>query len=124
LWQLTGKTTLDFSTWRQIAEFEDLTANFVRETGISVTPSWSITPQIVLKGKGSYAVRRYVGDPGLVTVSERREDKDRSIQIAALWTPQRLTELSLTTEAGRRTSNQAFADFKYESVSLGVAFYF
>jgi exopolysaccharide biosynthesis operon protein EpsL len=124
LWKVTGKTAIDFSTWREIAEFEDLTANFVRDTGVSVTPAWSITQQLILRGKVSYEIRKYVGDPGIVPITQRREDRDRVVQIAALWTPLRLTEFSLTTEAGRRTSNQAFVDYKYESVSLGLAYYF
>jgi len=65
-----------------------------------------------------------VGDPGIVPVIERREDKDRLYQISALWTPLRLTELALVVESGRRTSNQASAEFKYEATSFLVTQYF
>jgi exopolysaccharide biosynthesis operon protein EpsL len=123
-WQPTGKTALEFSTWRELAEFQDLTANYARITGISVVPTWSIAPKVVLRGKISLQTLNYVGDPGVFAVTNHREDKDRLYQLSALWTPLRLTELTLTVESGRRTSNQVFADYKYEAISVLVARYF
>ena len=124
LWQVTGKTALEFATWREISGFEDLSANYVRLTGISVVPTWSITPQMVLRGRVMYWTRNYLGDPGIVPITERREDKDHVYQISALWTPRRLTELVFMVESGRRTSNQAFADYKYGAASILVTRYF
>ena len=124
LWEVTGKTSFQFATWREIAEFDDLTTNYVRATGVSFVPLWSMTRQVALRGKISYENRRYVGDTGFVPVTAQREDKDQIYQISALWTPVRLTELAWTVESGRRTSNQVFADYKYEATSLVVTHYF
>jgi exopolysaccharide biosynthesis operon protein EpsL len=124
LWRPTGKTALELSTWREIAEFQDLTANYARLTGISVVPTWSVAPKVVLRGKISLQTWNYVGNPAGSTVANNREDKDRLYQVSALWTPLKLTELTLTVESGRRTSNQAFADYKYEATSVFVTRYF
>ena len=124
LWQPTGKTALELATWRELAEFRDRTANYVRVTGISVVPTWSIAPQVVLRGKISRQTLNYQGDPGILAVMNRREDKDRLYQLSALWTPLRLTELAFSVETGRRTSNQAFAGYKYEAISVLVTRYF
>ena len=96
----------------------------MRVTGISVVPTWSIAPQVVLRGKISRQTLNYQGDPGILAVMNRREDKDRLYQLSALWTPLRLTELAFSVETGRRTSNQAFADYKYEAISVLVTRYF
>jgi exopolysaccharide biosynthesis operon protein EpsL len=124
LWQPTGKTALQLATWRELAEFEDLTANYVRVTGFSVVPTWSITPKVALRGRISLQTLNYLGDPGILPIINRREDKDRLYQISALWTPLRLTELAFTVETGRRTSNQLFADYKYNATSLLLTRYF
>ena len=124
LWQPTGKTALEFATWRELSEFQDLTANYVRVTGISVVPTWSIAPRVVLRGKISQQTWSYQGDPGILAVINRREDKDRLYQLSALWTPLRLTELAFTVETGRRTSNQTFADYKYDAISVLATRYF
>ncbi len=124
LWKPTGKSTLEFAAWRELAQFQDLTENYVRVTGISVVPTWSIAPQVVLRGKISQQTLTYIGDPGIVAISEGREDKDRLVQVSALWTPLRLTELAFTVETGRRSSNQAFADYKYDATSILVTRYF
>lgn len=124
LWRPSGKAALEVATWRELSQFQDLTANYVRVTGFSIAPTWSLTPQVALRGRVSYETRNYVGDPGGVTILERRKDKDRVYQISALWTPLRLTELALTVESGKRTSNQAFADYKYEAISVLATRYF
>ena len=123
-WLPTGKTALEFATWRELAEFRDRTANYVRVTGISVVPTWSIAPQVVLRGKISHQTLAYQGDSGNPAVTDRREDKERLLQLSALWTPLRLTELAFNVENGRRTSNQAFTDYKYQAISVLVTRYF
>ena len=124
LWQPTGKTALEFATWRELAEFRDVNANYVRVTGISVVPTWSITPQVVLRGKISQQTLVYQGDSANPAVTDRRKDKERLLQLSALWTPLRLTELAFSVENGRRTSNQAFTDYTYKAISVLVTRYF
>ncbi|MBC8007781.1 MAG: outer membrane beta-barrel protein [Prolixibacteraceae bacterium] len=124
LWRPTGKAGLEVATWREISEFQDLSANYVRVTGLSVVPTWSLTPQLALRGRIAYETRDYVGDPGLGAVVVAREDKDTVFQISALWTPLRLTELIMTLETGKRTSNQMFADYDYNAISVLATRYF
>ena len=124
LWQPTGKTSLELATWQELSEFQDLSASYVRETGISVVPTWSIAPQVVLRGRISLQNLDYLGGPGTTAGSSSREDKDRLFQLSALWTPLRLSELAFTVETGRRTSNQAFADYKYDAISVLATRYF
>lgn len=124
LWQPTGKASLELATWRELTQFQDLSANYVRVTGISVVPTWSIAPQVVLRGRISLQNLDYLGDPGTSAGTIGREDKDRLFQLSALWTPWRLTELAFAVETGRRTSNQAFADYKYDAISVLATRYF
>jgi exopolysaccharide biosynthesis operon protein EpsL len=123
-WQPTGKTQFEFSTWRELAEFQDLTANYARVTGVSVVPTWSVAPKVVLRGKISFQTWSYVDIPGASVVNNDREDKDSLYQISALWTPLKLTEFTLSVEYGKRTSNVTFADYTYEATSLLVTRYF
>jgi exopolysaccharide biosynthesis operon protein EpsL len=124
LWLPTGKTSLELATWRELSQFQDLSVNYVRVTGISVVPTWSVAPQVVLRGKISLQTLEYLGDSGTSSGSSGREDKDRLYQISALWTPLRLTELGFTIETGRRTTNQAFAGYKYDAISVLATRYF
>jgi exopolysaccharide biosynthesis operon protein EpsL len=123
-WIPTGKSDVEFATWRELAEFQDLTANYARTTGVSVVPTWSITPKVVLRGKISLQTWNYVNAPGIPTSSNGREDKDRLYQVSALWTPLKLTELTLSVESGKRTSNVKFADYDYEATSILLTRYF
>jgi len=124
LWRPSGKAGLEVATWREVSEFQDLSSNYVSVTGLSIAPTWSLTPQVALRGRIAYETRDYAGDPGLGAVATQREDKDTVYQISALWTPLRLTEFIMTLESGKRTSNQAFADYKYEAISILATRYF
>jgi exopolysaccharide biosynthesis operon protein EpsL len=117
-WEPTGKSALELAIWRELHGFEDLTGNYVRTTGIGIFPAWSVMPKLILQGKALYQTRDYFGD--VTPVSGQREDQERLFQVAAVWTPLRLTKLILAVEAGDRSSNQALADFDYQAVSIAA----
>ena len=119
-WQPDGKVGLELATWREIAEFETLGTNYVRSTGFSLAPTWSITPKTSLKAKASYVTDKFLGDSGIVAVTSSREDKSRIYQLSALWSPLRRTNVTLALEKGERTSNQRLADYEYRSVTLSA----
>ena len=117
-WRPPGKMALALSIWQELAPFEDLTSNYARTTGISAIPNWSITQQVTLQATAAYQMRKYLGDPGIAPIVQRREDKEQLYQVATIWTPARQTNLTFAVETGRRTSNQALADYNYQLVSV------
>ena len=119
-WQPVGKVGLELATWREIAEFETLGTNYVRSTGFSLAPTWAITPKTSLRAKASYVTDKFLGDSGIVVVTNSREDKGRIYQLSAIWSPVRQTNVTLALETGERTSNQQFVDYKYQSVLLSA----
>jgi len=123
-WRPTGKTSLEFTARRELADFQGLVANYERITGFSISPTWSIMPKLALRGTIARDQLEYLGNPGLAAVAGDRQDIDHRYQISALWTPLRLTELTLNLENGRRTSNTALADFKYNAASVLATLYF
>jgi len=117
-WLPTGKLGFDFSTWREIGEYQSQDSNYVQITGISVIPTWSVTPNVSLQGKIARLSDKYLGDPGIVPVTSDREDTERIYQIAVLWTPIRRTTLTFSVEKGERTSN--IPVFSYDYRTIGV----
>jgi exopolysaccharide biosynthesis operon protein EpsL len=123
-WTPTAKTALEFTARRELADFQGLTANYERITGFSISPTWSVTPKVALRGTISRDELEYLGNPGLASVANDRKDTDYRYQVSALWTPLRLTELTVNIENGHRTSNTAFGDFKYNAGSVLLTRYF
>ena len=117
-WQPLGKAGLQLATWREIQEFATIGTNYLQSTGFSLAPTWSITPQIMLQAKASYDTDKFLGDPGIVVVTIPREDKARTYNLSAIWSPLRQTSVTLALESGERTSNQQFVDYKYQSISV------
>jgi exopolysaccharide biosynthesis operon protein EpsL len=118
-WEPTAKTALEFAIWRELYGFEDLTGSYVRTTGIGFFPAWSVVPKLVLQARALYQTRDYLGDTTFFADGER-EDKERLLQLAAIWTPLRLTKVIFMVETGDRDSNQVLADYKYNAFSMGI----
>jgi hypothetical protein len=75
-------------------------------------------PKLVLQGKAAYQTRDYLGNNAFSTAAGVREDQERLFQLAAVWTPLRLTKLVFALEAGDRNSNEALADYDYYAAGL------
>lgn len=116
-WDATAKTAVEVAVWRELYGFEDLSGNYVRTTGAGIFPAWSVLPKLILQARLLYQTRDYFGQSAATTA---REDKERMAQLAAIWTPLRLTKLIFMVEAGDRDSNQALADYDYQTFSVGV----
>lgn len=119
-WTPTGKTALEIAVWRELSGFEDFSGTYMRTTGIGIFPAWSVVPKLILQGKAAYQTRDYIGSSAFSPTTEEREDKERLLQIAAVWTPLRLTKLILAVEMGDRDSNQPLVDYEYQSVGLSA----
>ncbi len=117
-WQPLGKAGLELATWREIQEFLTVGTNYLQATGFSLAPTWSITPKITLQAKASYETDKFLGDSGVVLVTNSREDKARTYSVSAIWSPLRQTNVTLALEAGERTSNELFVDYKYQSITV------
>jgi hypothetical protein len=118
-WEPTGKTALEAAVWRELTGFEDLSGNYMRTTGIGLFPAWSVMPKLILQAKAAYQTRAYLGDV-LTASGVPREDQEKVFQIAAVWTPLRMTKLILAIETGDRNSNQPLADYEFHSVGLAA----
>lgn len=119
-WEPTGKTALEMAIWRELTGFDDLSGNYMRTTGIGIFPAWSVMPKLVLQGKAAYQTRIYLGGFAAPTTTGQREDQERLYQVAAIWTPLRLTKLVMAAEAGDRNSNQTLADYDFYTFSLSA----
>ncbi|UJP06228.1 MAG: hypothetical protein LZF61_04440 [Nitrosomonas sp.] len=58
-WQPTDKLGLTINGWRETSAIQTLTASFSLSTGVSVVPSWNLTPKIRLEGDFSYETRNF-----------------------------------------------------------------
>jgi exopolysaccharide biosynthesis operon protein EpsL len=118
-WEPTAKTALEVAIWRELYGFEDLTGSYVRTTGIGLFPAWSVMPKLLLQARALYQTRDYLGESTFFA-SGSREDKERQLQLAAIWTPLRMTRVIFIVETGDRDSNQPLADYEYHAFSAGI----
>ena len=119
-WEPTDKTALQLAVWRELYGFEDVSGGYLRATGVGFFPAWSVTPKLVLQAKAQYQQLDYFGDALLVANTGQRKDQERLYQLAAVWTPLRLTKFIFAVETGNRNSNQSLGDYDYRSVGVSA----
>ena len=60
-WVPTGKTTLDFSVYRNVVSSDDLSASYILFRGIAIEPTWAALSTITLKLRAVSELRDYRG---------------------------------------------------------------
>jgi hypothetical protein len=116
-WTPSGKTLLNFQTWRDIQAYQYVYANFVLSTGASFGPNWAPTSKIVVQPKLVYEKRSFEGNPGIALgTAPQIEDTFRGYYLAVAYTPQRNLEFDLGVQRGDRSSNTFGRDFDYTAV--------
>ena len=119
-WKTTGKTTLDFSVWRETSTKNDEVTTYVLTQGASVSPVWSVTPLIKLKGEIKYENDDYKGQNDIVTAlgGQRRDDDTWRLGIRAIWNPKRYLRLSTGYKYTDRDSSVDPNDFDVQQVDI------
>lgn len=105
-WLVTGKTALYISGWREIAQAETLTSNFMLRQGARFTPSWMPTAKLKLSIPVSFELQDFLGDPGLDSnAAVDREDTVSNFGLNVGYKPLENTEASLMIQYEDRISN-------------------
>ena len=123
-WDVTAKTTVILSAWRQLITAADITANYLTGQGAGIAPTWKITEKLKLLAGVSWESQIYEGDPGLVNGAILRKDEILSGQVGLKYTPVRNADIELIYRSEKRLSNRLGADYGYASVFANVMFKF
>lgn len=115
-WKLTGITSIDFSTYRELQSSDDLSATYIVTRGFSIMPAWSPTPTIKVKLRTLRETREYNGNAVFAASTQQRSDAHWNTQISTTYNPRSNTELSLSLERGKRNSNFDSFDYKYNLI--------
>jgi hypothetical protein len=120
---LSGKSLLRASVYQTRGPFESTIANYTKQTGIDITPSYQATGKLTFQGIVSYRKIEYLGE-ALALVDIQRQDKLSIVGVSATYQAMRTVTVTAGVNYQRRTSNVPFGDFKatLAYVSGGVEF--
>lgn len=104
-WDATGKLRLSINGFKDVRLYEDVATSYIVVQGFGFSPTYSITPKILLQADFTYEKRDFRGDPGFLLITSDREDKIRLARVGLTYSPIRNIDLSLSYEVGRRRSS-------------------
>ncbi|CAG4882876.1 conserved protein of unknown function [Georgfuchsia toluolica] len=124
-WRATGKLVLNAVAQRDISSTEDIQTSYVLEKSFALRPTFILSEKIRLSATAYYAIRDYLGDPGLVlgTTPDRSAHVHRLVATISYQPLQSLTFL-LTGQRETRTSNVPFDDYEANIFSINVRYTF
>jgi len=126
LWALTEKTKVDFDVWQETSSLNNEITSYVLTKGISIQPTWSVTPMITLEGEISYknddfkSINELRSPLGL----QRRDDDTWRSSVTARWNPRRFLNFSLGYIRKVRDSSISNRDYTNNQVNAKVRFIF
>ncbi len=125
-WIMTGKTTFDLSVWRETSSRNDEVINYVLNKGVSISPVWSVTDLVSIRGTLGYENDDFKARNDILTAlgEERRDDDIYLASIYTSWRPRRNLDLSAGYRWEKRDSNIKIRDFTDNQVEARVAFSF
>ena len=117
-YEFTGKTSAVAGIVRELGSYQTNNASYYEGTRLFFSPMWKATDKITLKARYDYGMRDFKGPlPGFVDTG--RKDKTHLASVSAEYQVLRALKLMTWVQQDRRTSNEAFADYK--STAIGVS---
>jgi exopolysaccharide biosynthesis operon protein EpsL len=120
-WQATGKLRVGGAIYRDIGAVEDVYASYSVNDGIRITPSWQVSPRLVLDAQAFVERRSFEGDPFFLGF--HRKDDAHGYGLSLNYQPRPWANLGASWQAGSRESN-LLDDFSYQTFGLSAQLVF
>jgi len=126
LWRATRKSSVLLEAWRQIEPAGTLTASFVLNQGVRLTPTWTWTetPKIQVELPISYEQRLALGSTGFSngTGASAQQAGTSNIRLNLNYTPIQNVEMTafMSYEDRRSNNNVRLSSYKDEQVGFNV----
>jgi hypothetical protein len=119
-WRATGKTKVDVSAWRETDTQNDEITTYVLTKGVSIRPSWSVTPLITLRGEVAYINDDFKGENDIRTAlgGQRRDDDTWRYGVSASWDPRQFIRLTVGYRKEDRDSSIDVNDFDVRQIDV------
>ena len=120
-WEVSEKTDVLLSGWREIAQANNLTSSFVLSQGVRLIPSWSVTPKARLSLFLTYEKQDFLGDTGIV-IADTLIQKDRIMHIGMTfkYKPFTHTEMSAVIKHEERNSNNPLRAYQSQFGGINI----
>jgi exopolysaccharide biosynthesis operon protein EpsL len=123
---LTGKINLNASAYKEVSPIDDIESTYVQTTGVSFSPSWSLTSKTSLRAGVGYEERDYLGSAGfsILGSNEDRNDTSKTANLSLLYTPTDKTLVQLQYLGEKRTSSIDNQGYEFNNLNLSFRYDF
>jgi len=119
---LTANTLFNITAYKEISAIDDVLASYVKMTGFGVNSKWNPTEKVSLNAGLGFEERDYLGAAGLSNFGfvnqsgADRLDESKFANITLSYLPNSKSRLELSYTGERRTSNETFLNYNFNSL--------
>jgi len=117
-WAASGKTSLIASLWKEVTAVDDVLAAYSVNKGVSLSPSWSLSQKVTMRGDLRYEKRDFQGS-AIATFSI-----DRTASLTMAYAPFRNTLLQASRFMFSRQGNAYGGGYKRHGAMLTAQYTF
>jgi hypothetical protein len=107
-----------------VSPIDDIESTYVQTTGVSFSPSWSLTSKTSLRAGVGYEERDYLGSAGFSIDDEDRNDTSKTANLSLLYTPTDKTLVQLQYLGEKRTSSIDNQGYEFNNLNLSFRYDF
>ena len=109
-WDVLPKTSVAFNLSRKLEAYVTTTSSYILTDSIGITPTWNVSPKLLLKPNIVISKREFLGQGSSVSAIER-QDKVLKYGLSIDWLPRNYIKTNLSIQHQNRNSNNSSYDF-------------
>lgn len=124
-WAPTAKTAVVLSSWRETGSYDDLTAGYTVNRGLSLAPIWNMTAKVRIDGLFRYQTRDF--DPSgaaLNAQSANRKDTFRYSSLALTYAPSAALQVGLSVYRDQQDSSRPLNGYRANGAMINARYEF
>ena len=119
-WDVTSKINLTIDLSRKVSAYLDNNSSFTVNDSLSIRPTWTITPKILLSANALVGKRKFQGNgPNIGLTNDPLSSDAYSIYgVSAAWVPRNAIRIGLNLQHEDRNSNVISRDYSTDVASI------
>jgi len=121
-WLPTAKVRLNTSAWREVTAYDDLTASYNLNRGMSLESIWAPTSKITVSARIQHEKHAFLGDPGLLVPATNRKDTSDMRKLTVSYYPAQSYSFNVSVSEDKQDSNLPQFSFDSETLFISIIF--
>ncbi len=121
---LSPDTSISTNAYKEVNQIDDPVSTYAQSEGISISPSWTISPKSSVGASAEYKNVEFLGSSGLTQTGVTRKDEIQTYGVFGKYQATQKVFIQLIYAGTKRKSNLTNLNFNDNTISASIAYEF